>query len=152
MHLHASNWQHKFYFQHYTTPRDVPKQHSINLYLIPPLVLHLPCYLPSSFPPLSALYGVKAHHYVLEDLLLVQVQKAYRNKHICMPLLFWVEKRKSRELPRLPRAHLRCIHIFGCKSVYKKTRSTSQKLTLKPVNKPLTKFTEVTEGTVSGGT
>lgn len=64
MHLHASNWQHKFYFQHYTTPRDVPKQHSINSYLIPPLVPHLPRYLPPSLPPPSLLQGEKEHRYV----------------------------------------------------------------------------------------
>lgn len=51
-----------------------------------------------------------------------------------------------------PATRLWCINNFGCKYVYKKRRSTSQNPTLKPVNKPLTKFAEVTEGTVSGGT
>lgn len=63
MHLHASNWQHKFYFQHYTTPRDVPRQHSINSYLIPPLVLHLPSYLPP--PSLLLQFYTERRHIVM---------------------------------------------------------------------------------------
>lgn len=57
------------------------------------------------------------------------------------------KKKKGKSCTRL-----QCINIFGCKYVYKKHRSTSQNPTLKPVNKPLTKFAGVTEGTVSGGT
>lgn len=85
MHLHASNWQHKFYFQHYTTPRDVPKQHSINSYLIPPLELRLPRYLPASLPPsllLHFLHGEKEHRYVFQDLLLVHARNAGGNERI----------------------------------------------------------------------
>lgn len=44
--------------------------------------------------------------------------------------------------------HLWCLHIFGCKYVYKKTCCPSQKLTLKPVNKPFAKFISVRESTV----
>lgn len=44
--------------------------------------------------------------------------------------------------------HLECLHIFGCKYVYKKTCCPSQKLTLKPVNNPFTKFINVKEGLV----
>lgn len=45
--------------------------------------------------------------------------------------------------------HLQCLHIFGCKYVYKKSYCPSQKLTLKPVNNPFTKFINVKKGRVS---
>lgn len=44
--------------------------------------------------------------------------------------------------------HLQCLHIFGCKYVYKKTCWPSQKLTLKPVNNPFAKFINVKGGIV----
>lgn len=47
--------------------------------------------------------------------------------------------------------HIYCVYASYCKYVYKKPRSTSQKATLKPANKALAKFSEVTQGTVSGG-
>lgn len=47
--------------------------------------------------------------------------------------------------------HRYTFTVSYCKYVYKKPRSTSQKATLKPANKALAKFSEVTQGTVSGG-
>lgn len=58
------------------------------------------------------------------------------------------KKKKKRKTWQYPPTciHLLCLHIFGCKYVYKKTCCPSQKLTLKPVNRAFTKFITVREG------
>lgn len=59
------------------------------------------------------------------------------------------KKEKKRQYrPGCTCIHLQCLHIFGCKYVYKKICCPSQKLTLKPVNNPFTKFINVKEGIV----
>lgn len=151
MHLHASNWQHKFYFQHYTTPRDVPRQHSINSYLIPPLVLHLPSYLP---PPslLLQFYTVRRHIIMFSRTYCWCTEISTRAHDCCLCGKEKGKNKKGKRCLGCTGALSRCVRVFGCKSVYQKSRSTSQKATLKPVNKALAKFSEVTQGTVSGGT
>lgn len=59
-------------------------------------------------------------------------------------------KDKGKICPGCTCIHLECLHIFGCKYVYKKKkpRCPSQNLTLKPVNKPFAKFINVKQGIV----
>lgn len=112
MHLHASNWQHKFYFQHYTTPRDVPRQHSINSYLIPPLVLRLPSYLPP--PSLLLQFYTVRRHIIMFSRTYCWCTEISTCAHDCC--LCGKEKGKKQERKTLPRLHrctfTVCTHLW----------------------------------------
>lgn len=133
-----------FYFS--TTPKDVPKQHSINSYLIPFYASVAQCSLSLS-PHSFILWAGIIMLWKVTFLLLLG--PTLRHTFTAFQHVSWGEKGQNAEKGKYAGINSAPVYIYNvytssrCKYVYKKTCCPSQKLTLKWVNNLLTKFINV---------